>query len=466
MLCSSMEDNLAQFSEAECGMLTKNLKKWISKSMKDHGDLNYKLSIEFTNKWPKDGISTLPLKLASYLTVIQKWNSYEVIKHKKRKEIEAYIYKEHSVTLSNSKAYIQHYQQAVKSIRREMSAAELKKYDELADKWNAAPLPTEVQRDLTEKHYQRYIKEFAQQMNQQLGMHSSCTPSKTHKARTATSNGVGELRHDYNEENGSISFVKTQPRWETGNILEEWAKQTVDVEADADTEGKKKGKKPLLELAFAEDGRVILSVTEEEKEPDLDQLKGLVQSVMTAAYREASANSKSTVPWRDLKEWCEEYIDDKYLPDDYLIKEPSKMVQKEVAALITHWMARQAEDEDLVVFKAFKSNDGGVSLSRKVPGSKMAIAKGKKKSPAMGSGMANDKGQTKAKRKGKGKGKNKLSVTDADSKAEGDGEANDDILRELKDLQGSDDDDENFDSEENSRDNSLNEIEQWEISIQ
>ncbi|THH05613.1 hypothetical protein EW146_g9855 [Bondarzewia mesenterica] len=139
---------------------------------------------------------------------------------------------------------------------------------------------------------------------------------------------------------------------------------------------RRRAKKPLLELAFTEDG----------------QLKGLVQSMITAAYREVSANFKSIVLWGDLKKWRGEYIDDKYLPDDYLIKEPSKMVQKEVAALIIHWMARQAEDEDLVVFKAFKSNDGGVSLSREVPRSKMAITKGKKKSPAMDLGMANGKG--------------------------------------------------------------------------
>ncbi|THH15822.1 hypothetical protein EW146_g4723 [Bondarzewia mesenterica] len=52
--------------------------------------------------------------------------------------------------------------------------------------------------------------------------------------------------------------------------------ETVDAEANIDAEEKKKYKKPLLELAFTEDGQAILPVTKEEKELNLDQLKGLV----------------------------------------------------------------------------------------------------------------------------------------------------------------------------------------------
>ncbi|THH05568.1 hypothetical protein EW146_g9869 [Bondarzewia mesenterica] len=284
-----------------------------------------------------------------------------------------------------------------------------------------------------EKHCVKYIKEFARQMYRQLGMRVFVL----HAAENINGKIVF-AQHDYNEKNGSISFIKTQTDWESGNIMQEWGayatkafgQADTDAEAEqADTENKK-GKKPLLALAFADDGRVMLPVSEAGQDPDLDQLKGLIRSVMTTMYREASANAKSTVPWSDLKEHRDDYMDEQYLPDEYLMKEPSKMVRTDVVQLIDHWKARQAEDEELVVFKGYRTTDGGVALTHKEPGKKTTMVKAKEPKPD----------------------------TDTDTDT-------DDIIKQLKALEGSDDDDDQ-DNAEKSTNNSQAGIEQWEIAIQ
>ncbi|THH12733.1 hypothetical protein EW146_g7417 [Bondarzewia mesenterica] len=95
-------------------------------------------------------------------------------------------------------------------------------------------------------------------------------------------------------------------------------KNDVKVEADADgvEASKKNSKKPLLELAFAEDGRVMLLAMEEGNQLYLEQMKGLVQSVITAIYHEVTSNKKSAMLWSDLKEHQSEYINAEYLPEE------------------------------------------------------------------------------------------------------------------------------------------------------
>ncbi|THH15730.1 hypothetical protein EW146_g4795 [Bondarzewia mesenterica] len=466
-----MEDNEARFSKAERGLLTDSLKEWLT---------------NFQASRPRRSIPTIPLKLANYTIKLQKkpkykinyfrrWTGNEIIKREKKKAIQAYIDNKYSVTTSQE--YISYYQEALTAIKAEMSAGDLKKYDELADKWNATTLPAEVQRDQAEKHCVKYIKEFARQMYRQLGMRVFVL----HAAENVNGRIVF-AQHDYNEENGSISFTKTQTDWESENIMQEWGAYTAkafgQADADADTDqadtGNKKGKKPLLELAFTDDSRVMLL-----EMSDFRPVTKLTE-IYSLSTGQASANAKSTVPWSDLKEHRDDYMDEQYLPDGYLMKEPSKMVRTDVVQLINHWKARQAEDEELVVFKGYRTNDGGVALAHKEPEKKTAMMKAKSKQKAKGkaTGMASStalasasvKGKGKGKGKGKrsSKGKEKATDLELDEEPEPDTHSDadaDDIIKQLKALEGSDDDDDQDNVDKSTNDSQAG-IEQWEIAIQ
>ncbi|THH15119.1 hypothetical protein EW146_g5308 [Bondarzewia mesenterica] len=197
-------------------------------------------------------------------------------------------------------------------------------------------------------------------------------------------------------------MASTQTDWESENIMQKWGAYTAkafgqanaDADADQADTGNKKGKKPLLELAFTDDS--------------------LEETDIIGDDHNVHVNAKSTVPWSDLKEHRDDYMDEQYLSDGYLMKEPSKMMRTDVVQLINHWKARQAEDEELVVFKGYRTNDGGITLIHKEP----------KKKTAMGKEKATDLELDE---------EPELDIyTDADA---------DDIIKQLKALEGSDNDD-------------------------
>ncbi|THH16944.1 hypothetical protein EW146_g3771, partial [Bondarzewia mesenterica] len=100
------------------------------------------------------------------------------------------------------------------------------KFQELAKKWNMVHSSAEKQRELTE-HANQYVKEFTGQMFWQLNMKLfifSVTVLKDSKPVYTYS-----FNHDFNEENGSTSFMNSHPNWNTGNILKEWADYTNKV---------------------------------------------------------------------------------------------------------------------------------------------------------------------------------------------------------------------------------------------
>ncbi|THH07668.1 hypothetical protein EW146_g9247 [Bondarzewia mesenterica] len=170
----------------------------------------------------------------------------------KRKDIEAYILEHHGVMLKDFQVYISHYQNGVRVVRDSVSSEDMVKFQELAKKWNMVHSSAEKQRELTE-HANQYVKEFTGQIS---------------------------FNHDFNEENGSTSFMNSHLNWNTGNILKEWADytnkvfSTTEVRKEAKEEVKKR-KKLIPKLVTAEDGRVMLPSPEKDKTFDLEQMKGL-----------------------------------------------------------------------------------------------------------------------------------------------------------------------------------------------
>ncbi|THH07950.1 hypothetical protein EW146_g9152 [Bondarzewia mesenterica] len=308
------------------------------------------------------------------------------------------------IPTGNHQLFIAHDQEALWEFKAKLLASELKKYDKLADKWNAATPPLDVQRVLAKKYGHKYIKEFARQMYKQLSMR------------------VFMLHASQNKDK--------KKQYTHSNILEDWGNYSKksfavspnDVNADTDADGAKASKK----------------------------------NVMTAAYREVTSNEKSTVPWIDIKEHQSEYINAEYLPEGYQMKEPSKMVRTKVVKLMDHWHMRQAKEEHLVVFESYKDKDGGAVVPSEGPWGKKrkvvaASAKGKAKEKALVRAAVKkmDKGKGKQSLKGKEKAispqsnSNLKDDVNADSQsddAKADADTDDeDIIWQLQALEGSED---------------------------
>ncbi|THH13267.1 hypothetical protein EW146_g6927 [Bondarzewia mesenterica] len=141
-----MDENAALFTAAEIVILTHSLEDWLFQKQKGREKLEQNLNVDFRQSRLKETMPDIPLKKARYIT-------------KLRKEITDWFEFQLSQKL-----------EALQEVKVKLSADELKKYDELANKWNAATPPLNVQRDLAEKHGYQYIKEFVRQMYRQLSM--------------------------------------------------------------------------------------------------------------------------------------------------------------------------------------------------------------------------------------------------------------------------------------------------------
>lgn len=89
---------------------------------------------------------------------------------------------------------------------------------------------------------------------------------------------------------------------------------------------------------------------------------------------QATQNPKASVPWMALAGNSSAYIEDKFLPD-VVLREPSKLVQKEASAILDHWYKRQTDKKVIFLFKALHTADGPVGC----PEYCITIQKGKGK---------------------------------------------------------------------------------------
>ena len=63
------------------------------------------------------------------------------------------------------------------------------------------------------------------------------------------------------------------------------------------------------------------------------------------------------MPWKALKDSPKSFFDEKYLPANVKLQEPSKLVKAEARAILDHWIARQSDGTQDGAFK-FKAYIG------------------------------------------------------------------------------------------------------------
>jgi len=82
----------------------------------------------------------------------------------------------------------------------------------------------------------------------------------------------------------------------------------------------------------------------------------MVTSMIYSSYIldvEKVSGGKKAVDWAALSENQDDMIDPKYLPVDFVFRDPSKMKKVHYQALLEHWYGRQEDDGTETVF-AFK----------------------------------------------------------------------------------------------------------------
>ena len=65
-------------------------------------------------------------------------------------------------------------------------------------------------------------------------------------------------------------------------------------------------------------------------------------------------------PWADLRNSTEEFIAPEYIPDDFQVKDPLKMVMADVDTLIKHWHKRTELEVWPLEFKGYKTKQGEI----------------------------------------------------------------------------------------------------------
>lgn len=162
------------------------------------------------------------------------------------------------------------------------------------------------------------------------------------------------------------------------------------------------------------------------------------------------------MPWQDVIDNHETYVDDQYLPEGVNLKDPEKLRSAEVDKLLAHWRDKQSRPSDGPVFlwRRYKDTDNKICRPDRLY-SEMQGSKGKGKAPpppppSKGTG-ASGSGQ-KVPKKGKGKAKAKESEDEAEESGVEENDDDDQSLLKFDDDDDDDDDEEDDDDDEEDKD--------------
>lgn len=73
-----------------------------------------------------------------------------------------------------------------------------------------------------------------------------------------------------------------------------------------------------------------------------------------------SGNSKARTPWKDIASATESFVDPQYLPENFVLQEPTKLVEFQLDRLLNHWYDRQANKHWVFAFKGYKTKGGNI----------------------------------------------------------------------------------------------------------
>ncbi|KAH9939566.1 hypothetical protein B0H21DRAFT_711155 [Amylocystis lapponica] len=296
-----------------------------------------------------------------------------------------------------------------------LTKAQLKaEKDELkaeANRQNREGFLPEEQRKLVVKEGDKIVKKFAEDVFKMLGMRVwvlGAFQAVNGSFDNNDSIGNGDLVTDVIKEWDENSYVELWRRYAATQFLPE---QDAGDDSDDDLPKRKK-KLPRPEMDLDDEGLPIIPAGTDERVKSLRDKKAIIAKFLSMHYVLCCGKANAKVPWAAIQASPKDYIESSHVPRRFVLREPTKMVQDDVDALLAHWRERQADDNCEVTFqfKAYKGSD-----NRPRPPVERAYdedseedegeGKGKGKGKAMGAGRGKGKAKEKGTRKGKGNGK-------------------------------------------------------------
>ncbi|KAG2151261.1 uncharacterized protein EDB93DRAFT_1249457 [Suillus bovinus] len=251
----------------------------------------------------------------------RKWMPRMVIYQENQEEVLKRI-EDESRAKPGDPGMFKHYQAAVKRVMAELSNDELEKAKETAKEWSNNCPPPEIQAQVARKKGPAYMEHF---LTMRDGSVYLSTQYISH-------------RHDDNKALGDgDSFMKTKD-WE--DIEPVWQE--------------------YVQEQFGWDASCSLDITETK----LEEKKAIVRAFLTSHYWICLGIDKAVVPWSTILQCQDDFVSRRYLPADVDLKEPSKLQNWDMTALLNFWYARQEKGEgSTFTFKAWKNKDGDMVAS-------------------------------------------------------------------------------------------------------
>ncbi|KAI6138037.1 hypothetical protein BKA82DRAFT_4021989 [Pisolithus tinctorius] len=289
------------------------------------------------------------------------WTLRKVVMHHQKKSINKVL--EEAGIKQGSAEMIKSYQKAVDTVMKSLTAEEIQEAEALAIEWNERQPPRDVQSEAAEKKGRKYAEEFAKEMWKRCGARVV--------VMAAWEDANGEVivgAHDFNDElgNGKLfedldecrdKFVKyARTAFGNGGTNAE----SPDEDAASQSRPRKRNGKPKTVLPVSDNGTPYIPNILDMRAP---KLKDIMQTFVTFHYRKACRNSQATVPWSAIMTNTALYIAPQFLPPEVPFKEPSRLTQDELTAILEWWQERKEwHPNNICSFKKWRDARGSLRM--------------------------------------------------------------------------------------------------------
>ncbi|KAH9928248.1 hypothetical protein B0H21DRAFT_826351 [Amylocystis lapponica] len=317
------------------------------------------------------------------------------------------------------------YQKAVSQVCDGVTEAEKDELKAEANRQNREGFLPEEQRKLVVKEGDKIVKKFAEDVFKMLGMRVWVLG-----AFQAVNGKVNVSCFDNNDSIGNGDLVTDVIKeWDENSYVELWRRYAAtqflpeqDAGDDSDDDlPKRKKKLPRPEMDLDDEGLPIIPAGTDERVKSLPDKKAIIAKFLSMHYVLCCGKANAKVPWAAIQASPKDYIESSHVPRRFVLKEPTKMVQDDVDALLAHWRERQADDNCEVTFrfKAYKGSD-----NRPRPPVERAYDEDSEEDEGEGKGKERQRqwgqGEGRARRKRKGKGNGKDGSSDEEEEEEDD----------------------------------------------
>ncbi|KAH7919745.1 hypothetical protein BV22DRAFT_1133619 [Leucogyrophana mollusca] len=229
-------------------------------------------------------------------------------------------------------------------IREVMTESQRKLAEKTLEEWNRDGAPDAEKAFAAEKKLGKRLNQFVGEMERTMGVHVIVLAT-------------------YRNTKGGVDFgsIETRPKAQRKKFMEQnkaWKKDTARAflkwaqgefpNADSEDSGDSDDDvRKEVELELNDEGFPILPP---RGDMDLEESKAIIRKFCQKAYEHYTNNKRVKVPWSAIQADSGKFIDDLSLPEDTVLRDPSKLQQSEVKAIWRFWRGRQKNGQLPIVY--------------------------------------------------------------------------------------------------------------------